>query len=229
LPLTFTDPTDKYHSTYDKQLVVYYSDQRDPLHGQKLAHQRSSNLRTWGPVINDVAYSEYLARPGMTTVAYIPPLRKWIVTYERPVGNSSSHGSHYPVHYRLSSSPLTFDAAPARATDTGIVITLANGTQFVPNASPYVVWSPEGGPDGTIIVSDADYSQLYVNTKGGDADAWEMKSSGHPAAYSRALHVLEKRPDLLMVVGGDTFDGNGWGGVTVSVESVKGLLGRDGE
>ncbi len=67
---------DLRNSTYDNQLVVYYSDQRDPLHGQKLAHQTSSDLVNWGPVVNDAAYTEYLARPGMTTVAYIPPLKK---------------------------------------------------------------------------------------------------------------------------------------------------------
>ncbi len=215
---------DLRNSTYDNQLVVYYSDQRDPLHGQKLAHQTSSDLVTWGPVVNDAAYTEYLARPGMTTVAYIPPIKKWIVTYELPVGDSSSHGANYPVTYRLSDSPLTFDSAPP----TGILIRLANGTQIAPNASPYVVWSPSGGPNGTIIVSDADVSQVYVNTKGGDPDAWVAKESGQPAAYSRALHVFEKKPDLLMVLGGDTYNGNGFGGVSLSVESVTALLGEGG-
>ncbi|KAK4144416.1 Sialidase [Dichotomopilus funicola] len=208
---------------YEDELVVYYSDQRDPLHGQKLSHQTSSDLLTWGPVVNDARFDEYLARPGMTTVAYIPPIDKWIVTYELPVGNSSSHGSNYPVNYRLSDSPLTFDSSPS----VEILITLANGTLFAPNASPYVVWSPSGGPNGTIIVSDADYSQVYVNTKGGAADAWEAKDSGHPAAYSRALHVFEKKQDLLVVVGGDTFDGNGVGALTLSVESVASLLGEE--
>ncbi len=175
-------------------------------------------------MVNDAAFSEYLARPGMTTVAHIPPLNQWIVTYELPVGTSSSHGANYPVHYRLSPSPLTFDSAPS----TELLVTLANGTQIAPNASPYVVWSPAGGPNGTIIVSDADSSQVFVNTKGGDARAWERRESGQPAAYSRALHVLEKRPDLVMVLGGDTFNGNGFGGVSLSVESVEALLGRAG-
>lgn len=57
---------------HEGQLAVYYSDQRDPLYGQKLAHQTPMNLVTWGPVVNDVAYANStLRRPGMITMAQI--------------------------------------------------------------------------------------------------------------------------------------------------------------
>jgi hypothetical protein len=82
---------------YKGQLVAYYSDQRDPLHGQKLAHQTSRDLIHWGPVVNDVAYDLYEARPGMTNIDYIKPLKKWILVHELPIGNSSSYGVNYPV------------------------------------------------------------------------------------------------------------------------------------
>lgn len=58
---------------------LFYSDQRDPLHGQKLAHQESKDLMDWGPVINDVAYLNYTDRPGMTSIAHIPTVDKWYV------------------------------------------------------------------------------------------------------------------------------------------------------
>jgi hypothetical protein len=83
--LTLTDTFDvsrrnqKQNRIYNHSLVCYYSDQRDPLHGQKLSHQVSSDLRTWAPPVDDVAYDEYIARPGMTVVAFIPPIKKWIV------------------------------------------------------------------------------------------------------------------------------------------------------
>lgn len=54
---------------------MHYSDQRDPLHGQKLAHQVSYDLQNWGPVVNDVAIAEYMARAGMTVIAYIRKCR----------------------------------------------------------------------------------------------------------------------------------------------------------
>jgi hypothetical protein len=135
----------------------------------------------------------------MTVVAYIPPLDKWILVHEFPVSNSSSWGVNYPVYYRIASSSLEFDAAEG----TPIVI---NGT--APNASPYVVWSPVGGPNGTIVVSDADNPQVYTNRFGGARDKWESHSSPQPAAYSRALHIFNKYPDHLMILGGDTFDGS---------------------
>ena len=64
-------------SPYEGTLGMFYSDQRDPLHGQKLAHQESDDLLEWGPVVNDVAYLNYTVRPGMTVIDYIEPIDKW--------------------------------------------------------------------------------------------------------------------------------------------------------
>lgn len=188
-------------SVYNHTLVCYYSDQRDPKHGQKLSHQVSTDLKTWEAPVDDVAYDLYTARPGMTVVAFIPPVNKWILVYEFPIGNSSSHGSHYPVYYRLADSPLDFRLSE------GLPIVLT--PTFVPNASPYVVWSPTGGPNGTIIVSDADRPQVYTNRFGGQLDRWESHMTPAGATYSRAIHVLDKYPDHLMIFGGETFDNMG--------------------
>lgn len=191
------------YRAYNKQLVCYYSDQRDPLHGQKLAHQVSSDLKTWGPVVNDVAYDLYEARPGMTVITYLPPIKKWILVHELPIGNSSSHGSHYPVYYVMADSPLEF----GKEVGQPIVI----NDEFAPNASPYVTWSPIGGPMGTIIVSDADNSQVYTNRHGGDVDRWEMHGTPAGAVYSRAIQIFAHKPDHLMIYGGETFDDMGKG------------------
>jgi hypothetical protein len=45
----------------NEQLICYYSDQRDPAYGQKLVHVTTSDLRTWGEVVDDVTYPEYTA------------------------------------------------------------------------------------------------------------------------------------------------------------------------
>ncbi|KAK7958617.1 hypothetical protein PG988_013465 [Apiospora saccharicola] len=172
------------HATgvYDHQLVCYYSDQRDPLHGQKLSHQTSPDLTTWGPVVNDVAYDLYEARPGMTVVAYLPePVDQWILVHERPIGNSSSHGSHYPVYYVMADSPLEF------GNEVGRPIVVNN--QTAPNASPYV----------------------YTNRYGGDPDRWEEHGTPAGAVYSRAIQILTGYPDHLMIYGGETFDNMGLG------------------
>ncbi|KAJ6201984.1 Sialidase [Bipolaris maydis] len=192
-----------YLLQYQGQLIAYYSDQRDPKHGQKLAHQTSTDLKTWGPVVNDVAYEQYIARPGMTVVDYIPPLKKWILVHELPIGNSSSYGSNYPVYYVMADSPLNFRKSVGRP------IVINNST--VPNASPYVVWSPIGGPQGTIIVSDADRRQVYTNSHGGALDKWEEHATPAGAVYSRAIQIFKKRPDHLMIYGGETYDDFGKG------------------
>lgn len=206
---------------YEHELICYYSDQRDPEHGQKLAHQRSRDLRHWGPVVDDVAEDVYEARPGMTVVAEIPPLGQWIVVYELPVGESSSHGANYPVHYRLADDPRRFlDAAEAHPV-------LVDGTAA--NASPYVVWSPVGGPNGTLVVSDADESGVYVNRAGGRPDAWEKHPTAHPPAYSRALHVFRRHPEKLAIIGGATFDEGGENSLRITVLDLRELLGIGGK
>jgi len=187
-----------YLLQYEGQMAVFYSDQRDPKHGQKLAHQTSTDLKHWGPVVNDVTYDEYLARPGMTVVAFIPPLKKWILVHELPIGNSSSYGVNYPVYYVMADSPLEFGKNKGRP----III----GNNTAPNASPYVVWSSLGGPNGTIVVSDADRSQVYTNRAGGDPDAWEEHYTPAGAVYSRAIQIFKTRPNKLMIYGGEVYD-----------------------
>ena len=202
-------------SVYDHSLVCFYSDQRDHKHGQKLSHQVSKDLRHWEPPVDDVAYDEYIARPGMTVVDYIPPIKKWIVVHELPVGNSSSHGSNYPVYYRLADSPLDFRHSE------GLQIVIDD--KVAPNASPYVTWSPVGGPNGTIVVSDADGSQVYTNRFGGALDKWEEHATPAGATYSRAVHVLKKHPDHLMIFGGEIFDNMGKGLLTPFTSTVVDL------
>ncbi len=167
-----------------------------------------------------MAYDEYIDRPGMTVVAYIPPTKKWILVHEFPKGNSSSYGSHYPVYYRLADSPLDFRLSE------GLPI-IVNNTK-APNASPYVVWSPAGGPNGTIVVSDADTSPVYTNRRGGAVDAWEEHAVPVGATYSRAIHIIGRNPDSLMIFGGETFDDVMEGGLktpfTATVVSLEETL-----
>jgi len=188
---------------YQGELVAYYSDQRDSKHGQKLSHQTSYDLVNWGPVVDDVAYDLYEARPGMTNIDYIAPIKKWVLVHELPIGNSSSYGQNYPVYYVLADSPLDFRFS------TGQQIVVNNMT--TPNASPYVVWSPVGGSLGTIVVSDADRRGVFTNQYGGDVDKWEYHGTPAGAVYSRSIHIFTKRPDHLLIYGGETFDGRAEG------------------
>ena len=46
--------------TYAGELILYYSDQRDPNNtlGQKMVHQTTTDLHNWGPIVDDIVYPD---------------------------------------------------------------------------------------------------------------------------------------------------------------------------
>jgi sucrose-6-phosphate hydrolase SacC (GH32 family) len=85
------------------RLVVYYSDQRDTSHGQKLVHQVSTDGVNWGPVVDDVAMPTYSDRPGMATVAQLPN-GKYVMTYEY----GGAPEKNFAIYYKISADPEAF-------------------------------------------------------------------------------------------------------------------------
>jgi hypothetical protein len=168
------------------------------MHGQKLSHQVSYDLKTWSSPVNDVALEPYEARPGMTNIAHIEPINKWILVHETPIGNQSSYGVNYPVHYVIADNPLEFGLNQ----DTPLVV----NNSIAPNASPYVVWTSEGGEMGTIIVSDADNMGVFTNQAGGAVDKWELHATPAGAVYSRSVEILRSKKDHLLIYGGNTYN-----------------------
>lgn len=191
---------------YQSQMVVYYSDQRDPLYGQKLVHQVSPDLLTWGPVVNDVAYSNSTFRPGMTTVSEMP-FGQYIMTYEF----YGAPEAPFAAYYRISGDPLNFNASEGRA------IIATDGS--VPVSSPYNVWAPVGGPLGTLVVSCGTFSEIFLNHNLGAPGAWTKVATPEGISYTRSLRVLPDDSKLLIV-------GAGLGGglnnsVTASVVDIS--------
>lgn len=169
---------------YENQLNVFYSDQRDPNYGQKLAYQSSQNLEAWGPVVNAVAYSNYTQRPGMITMAQIGN-GSWMCSYEVGLwtdARGSNEGAPYATHYKISDSPLTFGEVGDHLLRTEY------GADS--SAGPYTIWTPAGGPNGTIVVSDSTYDQLFLNTQNGEPGFWQNVTSDHGVGYTRQLRVL---------------------------------------
>ncbi|KAI4761574.1 BNR/Asp-box repeat domain protein [Aureobasidium sp. EXF-3400] len=164
---------------YNNEVSVFYSDQRDPAYGQKLAHQSSGDLRSWGDVVNDVAYANYTQRPGMITMAQIGN-GKWMCSYE--VGLWPDPSAPYATHYKIADSPLEFGSVGDNELKT---------PEGISSAGPYTIWTPAGGPSGTIVVSDSTYDQFFLNTQNGDPGAWKnVSSQGHGVGYTRSLRVL---------------------------------------
>ena len=190
---------------YNNQIITYYSDQRDPDHGQKMVHQVSTDLVNWGDIVDDVAYDTYDFRPGMPTVALLPN-GQYILTYEF---HGAAEGS-FSVYYRLSEDPLLFDSAP------GQVIRTQSNT--VPVGSPYVVWTPAGGENGTIVVSCGTKSQVFINRALGHPDAWYDLETVESTSYTRSLMTLGTEGEIL-IAGGGVLNGES-NSVTVSTVNV---------
>jgi hypothetical protein len=175
------------------RLVCYYSDQRDPNYGQKLAHQTSTDLRHWGPVVDDAVGTDYSQRPGMTTVAQVHS-SLWIMTYEYGVS-----ATYYPVRYKLARDPESFASSPAQE--------LLDQDGYAPSAAPTVSWSESGGPMGTIVVTANSDQDFFINRDLGDPGKWTRVSSAIPGGYSRFTIPLAspgswRRPGLVFVVTG---------------------------
>jgi len=172
------------------RLIVYYSDQRqNSVHSQKLVHQTSTDGVHWRPVVDDVAYAAQSARPGMATVAPIGGGR-WIMTYEycgAPAGSC-------PAYYRIATDPEKFAAADDHQ------IVLDDGSK--PCCQPYVVWTPSGGPNGTIVVTTGGQTALSINTAGGDPTAWRSQASNAPGGYSRSLMLMPDGNTVMTLTGG---------------------------
>ncbi|KAJ3848561.1 BNR/Asp-box repeat protein [Lentinula lateritia] len=177
---------------YQDEMIVYYSDQRDPDFGQKLVHQTSTDLLTWEAAVNDVAYGVFDDRPGMTTVALLPN-GSYIMTYEFFGAPEAS----FAVYYRISDDPTAFDSVP------GQVLRATDGT--IPTSSPYITWSSVGGANGILAVSANSDSAVYLNQCLGAPNAWTRVSTPESASYSRNLRVL---PDgQLLITGAGVLSG----------------------
>lgn len=124
---------------------------------------------------------------------------KWITTYEvgnfpaPPLGASDQYG----VHYTIANSPNNFEAG-----NTNILIKAAN-TGNIPSASPFVQWTPAGGVNGTIVVSDGSYESLFVNTQYGAPHAWVEVPNVHGVGYSPSLMVMPDESEIMIFNGGN--------------------------
>ncbi|KAL2831562.1 Sialidase [Aspergillus cavernicola] len=181
---------------YNGQLVCFFSDQRDPAHSQKLVHVTSTDLQTWSDPVPDAVNSIQADRPGMTTIAHIESTDSYIMTYELCGAASCA------VHYKVASSPLEFDSAPA-------IQLISNDTNPIqPRGSPYVVWTEH--PDrtdgsGLIIASSASAEVVFVNEDAADPAGWKSVDVGMWSAYSRGMRIvtLQEKKKLFFTNGGN--------------------------
>ncbi|KAL2864083.1 sialidase family protein [Aspergillus lucknowensis] len=198
---------------HNGKLICYYSDQRDnATYGQKLVHQTSSDLKTWGGVVDDVTYPTYTDRPGMPVITKLPS-GDFLMTYEHG-GDFGTSSYSFPVYYKISSDPENFKAAA----DHQLIV--SNGAK--PDGSPYVVWSSYGGANGTIIVSCGGSGSIFINQALGTGE-WTEITTPEPTSYSRSLRILQQDAKYLLLNGGGVLSGSS-NEVTVTVLNLEDVI-----
>ncbi|GIZ49984.1 hypothetical protein CKM354_001299900 [Cercospora kikuchii] len=166
---------------YQGSLVCYYSTQADPNHAQKLSHKTTRDLKNWSAEVDDVAHPNYGDRPGMTTVAYSPNSRKYVMTFEY-CGGPLAGGC--PVYFKTAQNPLQFGSVQP------LPIT-PNDPNGNPNGSPYVIWTNQGANgQGIFIMNGNSREEVFVNSDAVNPNGWKPVNLGHWAAYSRSLRVV---------------------------------------
>ena len=156
--------------TSDGRLICYYSDETHvPTYNQLLGERISSDGGiTWGPEIFACAIPDGVQRPGMPVVTKLPN-GQYVMSFESWADDTGQ------VRLKFSSDGINWGSGPS---DYGIPVQTASGARL--GATPYIMWSPAGGPDGVLIVSAQKLSyspntdrQFFINTSLGQGD-WTM-------------------------------------------------------
>lgn len=149
-------------------LICFYSDETDASHSQKLVCKYTEDGENWSEAVEVVAFEETAQRPGMPVVAKMQN-GKYIMVYE-------GYGMiDLPNNYKFSTSDCALDW------DADEV-----GMTFGYGGSPYV----EVMSDGTIVLSSAGNSNLYVNSSVDGTGRWAEISSPVPNSYNRQIMRL---------------------------------------
>ena len=139
------------------QLVCYYSDERfqssnyDQLLGERVSPDGGL---TWGPEIYVCAVADGVKRPGMAVTKKLPN-GQYVVTYE-----GVNFGGDSQVYMKFSSDGTNWGSASS----LGTALQTAGGAYV--GGTPYIMWSPAGGSNGTLIVS----GKYDINTPNTDRE-----------------------------------------------------------
>ncbi|MBP2326650.1 hypothetical protein JOF56_007035 [Kibdelosporangium banguiense] len=159
----------------NNKLIVYYSDERDKAnHDQKLVHQTSTDGRSWGPVVEDVAMADRALRPGMPVVTRMVN-GQYLMVFEM-VGQPNT-----PNNYKISANPESWNASDG-------------GTTIDHGGSPFVTTLP----NGRLAYNSYGSGDIRINTNNGTG-AWTPVRTTMPRGYSRMLQYVRGTGRMLIL------------------------------
>ena len=91
----------------------------------------------------------------MATVIQLPD-NSWMMSYELNQYDGPEERD-YAIYFRTAASPLDFDKSK------GNRVIASNPKDPKPNAGPYITWTPTGGKQGAIVLSDSAKSNVWVS------------------------------------------------------------------
>ena len=187
------------------QLVCVFSDERQaPTHSQLIGEVISTDGgATWSNETSVLIGTNSTDRPGMPTVARMGSTGSYILAVEY------CNGQTCQVHTKTSADGSTWTGG------TGALVATSDSHQRSPDGSPYIAWSPSGGPHGTLYLSSAmvcfaqggieqpcanyapeDQQAIFINTNSGSgswswmgAPYFPFGATGTSTHYSPALLV----------------------------------------
>lgn len=187
----------------DGRLACYYSDETDKAAGnsQKIVAAISKDGVTFDEKIDIVAPADKALRPGMPVVAQMKDGR-FIMVYEICTEGKPDTGN--PIHYRYSTDGINW----GDPTDVGTKIVTTKGE--VPGSAPYVVYVPNVGENGMLIVTATfqtpgtnNGSKLYINTNFGEGEwtsqSQRLRNGGGVGGYSHGMFVAEDGKNVYFV------------------------------
>jgi len=137
--------------TDNNTLACFISDERpanSPTSNQIIGHYTSTNGgASWSAGLTaDVAFpNENLLRPGMQTFAELPN-GTFVMSYE--MCKDATNADHAcEVYIKFSADGLNWGAADNK----GTLVKTSDGRELL--HTPFISWTPGGGPNGTIILS----------------------------------------------------------------------------
>jgi hypothetical protein len=132
-------------------LACFISDERpsnSATNNQKIAHYTSTNGgQSWSSGIQDdvVFPADNLLRPGMQTFAELPDGR-FVMSYE--LCRDATNADHAcEVYIKYSHDGLNWGPAG----DRGTLVQTSDDRELL--HTPYISWTPAGGPNGTLLLS----------------------------------------------------------------------------
>jgi hypothetical protein len=192
------------------RLVAYYSDERFKADGynQLLAHKISEDGgRTWGDVEFDVAVPDGQSRAGMSVVTRMGDGRYVLIFEVVSLPGYPLEPRSNPVFFKVSEDGVDY----GDPTDIGTLIQ-DNRRQFL-WATPYIVWTPYGGPNGTLVASSRGVMREDVGQVGNGVMINRNRGEGFwtlletpiyyipgPSGYSSTMIPLDDGREILQLV-----------------------------